>query len=301
MTSVDLVIRGNGPLIMFGGPYSNLEATRALLEQAARIRVPADHIICTGDVVAYGADPAATVELMRQSGCHVVKGNCEENLAVGAADCGCGFPAGSACERLSTGWFAHATRALDPDALAWMAALPRRIDIEFGGRRLTVAHGSVRSINRFIFASTAAHIKNGELNAAASDGVLAGHCGLPFTQVLGQRLWHNAGAIGLPANDGTPRGWYSVLTADARGIFIAHRALQYDHRTAAAKMRRARLPEEYAIALESGLWPSFDVLPRKEIGERGMALEESRMFWPIHERSEATNRRPRHPLTRATR
>ena len=299
MTSADLVLRGDSPLIVFGGPYSNLEATRALLDQAAQLGVPADRIICTGDVVAYGADPAATVELIRQTGCHVVKGNCEENLAAGAADCGCGFPAGSTCERLSTGWFAHATRALDPEALAWMAGLPLRIDIEFGGRRLAGVHGSVRSINRFIFASTAGRVKKGELDAAASDGVLAGHCGLPFTQVLGERLWHNAGAIGLPANDGTPRGWFTVLTANTRGISIAHRALEYDHRTAAAKMCRARLPEEYAIALEAGLWPSCDVLPRKEIRERGVALEERRVLWPG--RSEAVDRRPRHPLTRATR
>jgi predicted phosphodiesterase len=283
MTSADLVLRGDGRLIVFGGPYSNLEATRALLDHAAELGVPADRIVCTGDVVAYGADPAATVELMRQAGCHVVRGNCEENLAAGAADCGCGFSAGSACERLSIGWFAHAARALDPESLAWMASLPRRINIEFGGRRLAVVHGSVRSINRFIFASTAARVKNGELDAAASDGVLAGHCGLPFTQVLGKRLWHNAGAIGLPANDGTPRGWYSVLTADAGSISIAHCALEYDHRTAAAKMCRARLPEEYAVALEAGLWPSCDVLPRKEIRERGVAIEESHVFWPIPE------------------
>ena len=37
------------------------------------------------------------------------------------------------------------------------------------------------------------------------DGVIGGHCGLPFTKVVGDRLWHNPGAIGMPANDGTPR------------------------------------------------------------------------------------------------
>src|SRR6516165_9146772 len=127
-------------------------------------------------------------------------------------------PMQQARQRFSTGWFSHATDTLQPEALAWMRALPRRIDIEYSGRRLAVVHGSVRSINRFIFASSDARIKNRELDAAAGDGVLAGHCGLPFTQLLGKRLWHNAGAIGLPANDGTPRGWYSVLTADRSGI-----------------------------------------------------------------------------------
>jgi hypothetical protein len=161
-----------------------------------------------------------------------------------------------------------------------MRALPRRIDIEYSGRRLAVVHGSVRSINRFIFASSDARIKNRELDAAAGDGVLAGHCGLPFTQLLGKRLWHNAGAIGLPANDGTPRGWYSVLTADRSGISITHRALEYDHQCAAAKMRLAHLPEEYANALETGLWPSQDILPEKELRRRGIPFEERSVFWP---------------------
>lgn len=102
-----------------------------------------------------------------------------------------------------------------------MEALPRRVNIEFAGRRLAVVHGGVRSINRFIFPSTDVRIKNKELDAAASDGVIAGHCGFPFSQLLGTRLWHNAGAIGLPANDGTPRGWYSVLQA-TRAAFSSH-------------------------------------------------------------------------------
>jgi hypothetical protein len=86
------------PLMVFGGPYSNLEATRAVLGEAARLQIPADRIICTGDVVAYGADPAATVELVRGSVRHVVMGNCEQSIAAGSADCGCGFPVGSTCE-----------------------------------------------------------------------------------------------------------------------------------------------------------------------------------------------------------
>ena len=82
------------PLMVFGGPYSNLEATRAVLGEAARLEIPADRIICTGDVVAYGADPAATVALVRGSARHVVMGNCEQSIAAGSADCGCGFPVG---------------------------------------------------------------------------------------------------------------------------------------------------------------------------------------------------------------
>jgi len=224
--------------MVFGGPYSNLEATRAVLGEAARLEIAADRIICTGDVVAYGADPAATVELVRGSVRHVVMGNCEQSIAAGSADCGCGFPTGSTCERLSAAWFAHATRELNADARAWMADLPRRIDIEMGSYRLAVIHGGVDIMNRFIFASTVTAIKFEEMRKIALDGVIAGHCGLPFTQAINGQLWHNAGAVGMPANDGTPRVWFSLLRAEAEGITIEHRALDYDFATAAAKMRR---------------------------------------------------------------
>ena len=73
-------------------------------------------------------------------------------------------------------------------------------------------------MNRFVFASTVTAIKFKEIRKTALDGVIAGHCGLPFTQAINGQLWHNAGAVGTPANDGTPRVWFSLLRAEADGI-----------------------------------------------------------------------------------
>jgi len=280
----------DGPVMVFGGPYSNLEATRAVLAEATRLGIPGERIICTGDVVAYGADATATVELVRNSARHVVMGNCEQSIALSSADCGCGFPAGSTCERLSAVWFAHAMEELNADARAWMAGLPPRIDIEVGGRRLAVIHGGVDIINRFIFASTAWTIKAEEISKAGADGIIAGHCGLPFTQTINGRLWHNAGAVGMPANDGTPRVWFSILRAQPGGILIEHLALGYDLASAAGKIRWAGLPEEYAASLETGLWPSCDVLPGEEMHERGMALGPGDVFWPRRPQSDEASR-----------
>src|SRR5262249_53016274 len=53
----------------------------------------------------------------------------------------------------------------------------------------------------------------------------------------------------------------------------------YGRGAAAAKMRRAGLPEDSAAALETGLWPSCDVLPFKEIRERGVPLAPGQMIW----------------------
>jgi hypothetical protein len=109
--------------------------------------------------------------------------------------------------------------------------------------------------------------------------VIGGHCGLPFTRVIDGKLWHNAGVVGLPANDGTPRVWFSVLTPAADGIAIEHCALDYDHAATARKMRARGLPEGYAAALETGLWPSCDVLTPPELRRRGERLEPGRLTW----------------------
>ena len=84
------------------------------------------------------------------------------------------------------------------------------------------------------------------------DGAIAGHCGLRFTRENHGRLWHNAGVAGLPANDGTPRVWFSVVTQSDDGIIVEHHALDCDYVSAAAKMRERGLPEGYAAALETG-------------------------------------------------
>src|SRR5262249_60764362 len=96
----------------------------------------------------------ATVGGMRDWGVHVVMGNCEESLGWNKDDCGCGFDEGTQCEQLSIAWYAYASNELGEEQRRWMRSLPRRLDVAMGDRRLAVIHGSVESINQFVFAST---------------------------------------------------------------------------------------------------------------------------------------------------
>jgi predicted phosphodiesterase len=273
-------VAADGPLLVFGGPYSNLQATRAVLTEAARRGIPAERVICTGDVVAYGADAAACCDLIMASGICVIAGNCEENLAAGALDCGCGFEEGTACDLLSRAWYAHADRQVTAVHRAWMAGLPQRLMVRLpDGRRLAVLHGGASDISRFIFASTPPAELASEIAATGCDGVIAGHCGIPFARKVGRGIWINAGAIGMPADDGTPRIWFALLTPGEAGLTVEILPLEYDHAAAAAAMRAAGLPEGYAAALGSGIWPSCDVLPPAERARRGEKLMPVGMVW----------------------
>jgi len=269
----------DGPVLVFGGPYGNVQATEAILATARGLKIPPGRIVCTGDVVAYCGDAAATVAAIRGSNINVVMGNCEESLGQDLADCGCGFAEGSDCDLLSVQWFAHARKAIGAADKDWMSRLPRKLTFTMKGRRLAVIHGSAREIGRFIFQSDPAPGKIHELDALKVDGVIAGHCGLPFTDIIDGRLWHNAGVVGMPANDGTPRTWYSVLTPGPDGVDIAIRALDYDHETAATRMHDRGLPVAYAKTLNDGLWPNMDVLPAIEREQRGRALAPGSTLW----------------------
>ncbi len=269
------------PVLVFGGPYGNLEATRSVIEAGASAGVAHERMICTGDTVAYGADPRDTVALLREAGIVVVMGNCEESLAAGAADCGCGYAKDGACDTWSVQWFAYCGRQLTADCKHWMGALPRSVTFAVASRRIRVIHGGVGEINRYVFASTAAHLKRTEIAHAEADGVIGGHSGLPFTERIGDSLWHNPGVIGVPANDGTPRVWYSVLSPVGDGIEVVHHSLPYDHEAAARKIRAAPgLPDAYADALESGLWPSLEILPAAERAATGRPLTPTPALWP---------------------
>ena len=49
-----------GPLLVIGGPYSNLKATRAILAEAERGQIPPERIVCTGNVADVPRLPTRT-------------------------------------------------------------------------------------------------------------------------------------------------------------------------------------------------------------------------------------------------
>ncbi|MFT5721083.1 MAG: putative phosphodiesterase [Motiliproteus sp.] len=262
----------HGPVLIFGGCYSNLQATQALQLQAERLGIAPQQVICNGDVVAYCAEPQATVDLIRGWGVPVVQGNCEQALAEGADDCGCGFDTDSACDLLSVAWYRYARLHIDAPDRAWMAALPQSLSFQLAGRKFLVVHGGLSANNRFIFGSSPETLFAQELTQTDADVVIGGHCGLPFAQTLGERYWLNSGVIGMPANDATQDGWYLLLEPREGAIECRWQRLSYAAELASGQMTQAGLPDAYAHALQTGLWPSMAVLPERERAQQAQPL-----------------------------
>jgi predicted phosphodiesterase len=267
------------PLLVFGGPYSNVRALLAMRARADELGVAASQVICTGDIAAYCAEPEATIQAVRDWGCHVVAGNCEEQLAQDADNCGCGFEDGTLCSRLSQDWYTFALQRVSRESKAWMAALPPTLTFALGGVRFSVVHGGADKSNLFVFASDVSTLAE-ELARTDADVVIGGHAGLPFVAQQDAKLWFNPGVIGMPANDGTPEGWYGLVHVDGAALVFSTHRLRYDHAAAAAAMRSAGLAEAYATALTTGLWPSLDVLPATERAHTGRRLDEIVVRFP---------------------
>ncbi len=263
----------DGPVIVFGGPYGNFQATQAMQSAAKHLQIPPRSIICNGDLIAYCANPEETANLIRDWGINVVKGNCEESIGDQADDCGCGFDEGSLCSILSEEWYSYCKAHVSLANQLWMSRLPRIIAFQIGTIRFAVIHGGVEEISEFVFASSPNDQKRIAIDSLSVDCVIGGHCGIPFGHPVKSGYWLNTGVIGMPANDGTRDGWYLLLEPSGTEVLSTWHRLSFDCVGAAESMRQAGLGSAYRETLITGLWPSMDVLPETEKKNRGTPLE----------------------------
>ncbi len=117
--------------------HANFDALRALPR--------ADFIICAGDVVTFGAEPAACIDWLLSTEAICVRGDEDDAVAHGTD-----YPlpahlsrAGAECRR----W----TRTmLSPKQIAWLSALPPEMEVPFDGARIGVVHGYPGDYNRYL-------------------------------------------------------------------------------------------------------------------------------------------------------
>ncbi|MEN0049355.1 MAG: metallophosphoesterase family protein [Bacteroidota bacterium] len=260
-------------LLVFGGVYSNLQALQQMQNIAKDLGIPAENIICTGDVVGYCAQPEECVQAVIDWGIHCIAGNVEIQLREGEEDCGCNFDEGGRCNLFSRQWYPYAQSQLSKTSINWMKTLPDFFRFQYGKYKAFVLHGSFHETSEFIFASTPWSIKQNNFTDTQSSLILAGHCGLPFNQIRGHQYWLNAGVIGMPANDGNTEVWYLLLDFLPDGtISYRHHSYAYDFSTAAELMRENHLPSAYAHTLETGIWDNCEILPEQETALQGKTL-----------------------------
>ncbi len=234
--------------------HSNLEAFQAVLEDAG----PVEKIWCLGDVVGYGPDPNACVDLLRAQPHCCVAGN-HDWATLGRLDLQDFNPDA----REANLWNRS---QLTPDNLAYLESLPERL-VE---GPFTLVHGSPQHPvwEYVLYCSTA------EINADYFDTAycLVGHTHTPaifhltsgdngascesvaprYEQALPlgeDRLFVNPGSVGQP-RDGDPRASYVLLDLDK--MIIEHRRVAYPIAKTQAKMVELDLPMRLVLRLGYG-------------------------------------------------
>lgn len=256
-------VSGYRRIAVFGGVYSNAPALRAMLEDARARDVEA--VFCLGDVGGFGPHPDRVYPLLRQAGVPVLQGNYDEALASGRTDCGCGYidPRDNHFARIA---YVYTLAHTSADNRAWLATLPVHRRLRLGEHRLLMCHGSPRAINEFLWDSaTPSGLLSRLLREGNADVLLCTHTGMKWHRALGDATHTvNVGVIGRPENDGTPGGWYTILTATP-DIEVEFVPVHYDTEALAREIEREGLPREFAETIRTGWWTTcLENLPAKE-------------------------------------
>jgi len=234
--------------------HSNIEALEAVLTDAGSV----DRVWCLGDVVGYGPDPNACVELLRSMSHLCIAGN-HDWATLGKLDLNdFNFDA-----RRANLWNRE---QLSPQNLAYLDALPGTL-VE---GQFTLAHGSPRHpIWEYIL-----HASTAETNFSFFDTpfCFVGHTHTPAVfrlrngdeqevcepvpppsagpLALGpERLIINPGSVGQP-RDGNPQASYIIL--DLEALTIEHYRVAYPIEKTQAKMMEHDLPLRLVVRLEYG-------------------------------------------------
>ena len=233
--------------------HSNLEAFQSVLDDAG----PVDEIWCLGDVVGYGPDPNACVELLRTRGHICIAGN-HDWATLGKLDLRDFNPDA----REANLWN---RKQLTPENLAYLDALPETLV----RGDFTLTHGSPRHpIWEYIIYPSTAEVNFQHFETAYC---LAGHTHTPVIFRLqtgsetvaealppaldgamalrGERLIINPGSVGQP-RDGDPRASYALL--DEEAMTIEHRRVAYPLETTQSKMTEHGLPLRLVLRLGYG-------------------------------------------------
>lgn len=235
---------------IFGDVHSNLQALEAVLGAFREQGV--DQLICLGDLVGYGGDPQACLDLVRELDPHLVGGNHDWGVA----------------GRLSLTYFNPAARAaiewtrsqLPPETVKWLGTLEVT---GMADEQIALSHSTVHDPHLFEYLVTPydAYLSFRHLT---TDLAFVGHSHVPATffdgnpvtpvyepevELAGRRAIANVGSVGQP-RDGNPDAAFGVYDQET-GRLAVHR-VPYDVEAAAARIREAGLPSILSDRLHLG-------------------------------------------------
>lgn len=241
--------------------HGNLEALRAVLEDAERRGV--ERIVCLGDLVGFGPDPAGCIDLAKEKCAIVLRGCHDQALLEGGAALG-----GSG--RAAIEWSKEQVLAdpeLGPQRVQWLETCPE----SYEAAGIAFRHASPREpIAEYLFPEDVRRDprKLARAFAATEKVVFVGHTHVPgvfladpirwsaaaqlehyYHYKKGEKVIVNVGSVGQP-RDGDRRACY--LEVKKNELFW--RRIEYDVDSVVAKIEgNDRLAQSAAHRLRRGI------------------------------------------------
>ncbi len=236
--------------------HANREAFDAVMDHAAGQGV--DGLVCLGDLVGYGADPAYIVDQVRDlasKGAIVIKGNHDEAIALDRPDM-------NDYAKIAIEWSRH---HLNPVQCAFLDALP--LTHELDGVLFTHSEASApdqwhyvrgaREAERSMLATSRRITFCGHIHQPKLYHMAPQKPAIAFTPrqgvsvpLSGNRQWLAVmGSVGQP-RDENPDAAYAIYDYARRNV--TYHRVNYDLETAAMKIRAAGLPAILSARLYIG-------------------------------------------------
>jgi predicted phosphodiesterase len=227
---------------------SDIHGNEAALQ--AVLAEPHDAVLCLGDLVGYGPEPAACIRLLRAEDALGVAGNHDRALSERIPSrCSARFQ-----------WLAEATERIaaaevSPDDLAWLGALPPRRSVRLDDVPFTLLHATP-SDPLYRYRGPDPQLWRADTEATAAGTLLVGHTHLQFRLAVDGAEVVNPGSVGQP-KDADPRAAYAVVEGGKVTLKRAAYDVEQTIRALEAKCALRPAAEALAALLRTGRVPEM--------------------------------------------
>lgn len=174
-------------VLIISDVHANLAALRALPE--------ADAVVCAGDVVGFGPDCGAVIDLLQAGGAACVRGDEDDAIARAAA-----HPAPLPLAHAADEMRRRTASLLGAKQLRWLKSLPPELEVTFDGVRIGITHAYPGDYTRYI-KPTEDEISRIGRAFPHCDVVVVGHTHRQGSW-QGRCLIVNPGSVGFPQRAG---------------------------------------------------------------------------------------------------
>jgi predicted phosphodiesterase len=208
------------------GNYVALDAILADLRER-----PTDAMVCLGDAIQGGPQPAETVARLREIGCPIVMGNADAWLLTGEDS---GAEAISERQIAVREW---SLSRLSPEDRTFIAGFHPTIAVELGDAgKLLCFHGSPGSFDDVLLPATPEDDVRRLLGGHTARFLTGGHTHLQQVRRVGEAIFFNPGSVGLAYSHHQPEGdfhadpWaeYAILTVEGDSFGLEFRRVPFD-------------------------------------------------------------------------